>query len=74
MPAVLIKDVPKALHRQLRERALKNRRSMNQELLVLLEGALEKGADAPRSLPPAAPTSRKLTDAWLKKAIRRGRA
>jgi len=74
MPAVLIKDVPAILHQHLKERALRNRRSMNQELLVLLERAVEGDNSARPELPPPVPTRRKLTDAWLKAAIRRGRA
>jgi plasmid stability protein len=74
MPAVLIKDLPRELHRRLRERAARNRRSMNQETIALLEEVLNGGAPGPAQLPPLLATRRKLTDSWLKSAIRRGRA
>jgi hypothetical protein len=47
---------------------------MNQEAISLLEEGL-RGAQSPAAeLPPLMQTRRKLTDAWLKAAIRRGRA
>ncbi|CAN5292968.1 hypothetical protein BH20VER2_BH20VER2_15500 [soil metagenome] len=74
MPSVLLKDVPKKLHQQLRARAQRNRRSMHQEMLFLLERAVTGAADTAEELPPPMPTPRPLTDAWLKAAVRRGRA
>ena len=74
MPSVLIKDIPKELHRQLQRRAKQNRRSMNQETIHLLEAAVSGKTARLAELPPPLPTRRKLTDAWLKKAIRRNRA
>jgi antitoxin FitA-like protein len=71
MPAIVLKDVPEQLHRRLREQAERNRRSMTQELLMIIETAL-------RPLPPLAPvkpvrTRRPFTHAWLLKATREGR-
>ncbi len=40
MTAILLKNVPEALRQRLQERAKRNRRSMNQEALVILEQAL----------------------------------
>lgn len=37
MPSVTLKDIPKRLHRQLRERAERNRRSLSQEAIACLE-------------------------------------
>jgi len=73
MPSVLLKDVPKKLHQQLRARAGRNRRSMQQEALYLLERAIGEDAGEPETLPPPMPTRRPLTNAWLKRAIARSR-
>jgi plasmid stability protein len=47
MPSVLIKNIPDKLHKRLKERAASNRRSLNSELLVILEGALGDTAGPP---------------------------
>jgi plasmid stability protein len=36
---VTVKDVPEKLHRQLKARALRHRRSLNSEILAVLEAA-----------------------------------
>ena len=46
MPGLLIKNVPDDLHQRLKQRAARHRRSMNGELLVLLEEALDDRAGA----------------------------
>ncbi len=40
MAGLLIKDVPKDLHRKLKARAAANRRSLSSEALTILESAL----------------------------------
>ena len=40
MASITLKDIPKRLHQQLRARAAKNRRSLNQEALACLELAM----------------------------------
>ncbi len=47
MPGLLIKNVPDDLHQRLKQRAARHRRSMNGELLVLLEEALDDRACPP---------------------------
>ena len=37
MPSLTLKDIPKRLHQQLRQRALRNRRSLSQEAVACLE-------------------------------------
>lgn len=37
MASITLKDIPKRLHHQLRARAVRNRRSLNQEALACLE-------------------------------------
>ncbi len=40
MPNVNVKNLPKELHRRLKERALRNRRSLNSELIACLQEAV----------------------------------
>ena len=40
MASITLKDIPKRLHQQLRARAAKNRRSLNQEAWACLEQAM----------------------------------
>ena len=47
MASILIKDVPVRIHRKLKARARANRRSLTQEVIVLLERALEDRAGPP---------------------------
>jgi hypothetical protein len=47
MPGLLIKDLSKRLHAQLKARASLHRRSMGREALVILEEALSDGAGPP---------------------------
>ena len=39
MPSLTLKDIPAVLHEQLRQRAVRNRRSLSQEALACLEQA-----------------------------------
>lgn len=45
MAAILLKNIPEALRLRLQARAKQNRRSMNQEALVILEQALPEPLD-----------------------------
>ena len=76
MPGVLIKNVPPQLHERLKQRAARHRRSMNRELLVLLEEALDD-----RACPPTLETidrlrvygRRPLSEALVDDALTAGR-
>lgn len=74
MPNLLIRDLPEEVHRRLKERAAQNRRSMNQEALLLLEEAL--GWRMNETLKPPAPFKGDfdIDDTWLDEAKRSGRA
>ncbi len=74
MPGLLIRNLPKELHRRLKKRAAQNRRSMNQEAIVLLENAL--GSEARDTGEPPAPFqgSFSIDDSWLNEAKQSGRA
>jgi plasmid stability protein len=49
MSTVTVKDLPEKLHRQLKTRALQHHRSLNSEIIALLEAAA-----APQQLDPDA--------------------
>ena len=70
MAAILIKDIPADLHERLRLAAQRDHRSLNKEVIALLEEALK-----PRSaeLPPAIRGTFELTPDWLEQAISEGR-
>jgi plasmid stability protein len=76
MAGLLIKDLPKDLHRKLKARAAANRRSLSSEALTILESVLHD-----RSGPPSladidklrARGRRPLTDAVLELARKRDR-
>lgn len=70
MASILIKDIPADLHQRLREAALRDHRSLNKEVIALLEEALK-----PRSaeLPPPIRAVFALTPDWLERAISEGR-
>jgi len=48
MPGLLLRDIPKKLHTQLKKRALANRRSLASEAIVILQQALDDRAGPPR--------------------------
>ena len=74
MPGLLIRELPEELHRKLKERAARNRRSLSKEALVILETALS-GTNTFAG--PELPTPHKghflLTDEWIDQAKREGR-
>jgi plasmid stability protein len=47
MASLVIRDLPVDLQRRLKQRAKANRRSLNNEVLMILEGALGRGAWTP---------------------------
>jgi plasmid stability protein len=68
MPAILLKNVPPALHRRLKQRAAAERRSLQQEAMLVLEHGLSVLDAFPHNrLSPSVPlkTKFKLTDAFL---------
>ena len=40
MPAITLKSLPRPLHRTLKERAVRHKRSLNQEVIAVLEEAV----------------------------------
>ena len=71
MPDILIKKVPDALHRRLKEEASKHHRSMARHALALLETSLEEPAQL--QFPPPVKTAKPLTQKIVSKGIKEGR-
>ena len=59
MASITIKDVPKALHERLKRAAVRNHRSLDSEIIVCLERALEQPAPSKAELMEAAAVLRK---------------
>jgi plasmid stability protein len=74
MAALVIKNLPSRIHRRLKEEAARNRRSMTQHALLLLEQALENNPSARKREPPQPIDLGVLHDhRWVYAAIREGR-
>ncbi len=50
MPAITLKNIPPELHRRLKERAVRNRRSLNSEMLACLESVVQPKPIDPETL------------------------
>lgn len=72
MAAILLKDVPDGLRQRLKTESKRNRRSMTQEAICLLEEALH--LRMPAALPKPVATKKPFSQQWLSKAIQAGRA
>jgi plasmid stability protein len=72
MPGIVIRDLPTCLHERLRAEAQRHHRSMAKEVVTILEGAL--GAGTERAYSPPVKLAFPLTDRFLDKAKRWGRA
>jgi plasmid stability protein len=78
MATVTVKDLPEKLHRQLKARAHQNRRSLNSEIIEILETATAPQKVDPDTLLARAATLRgrvggRLTDADLAALRQAGR-
>jgi len=62
MAAITLKAIPLRLHQQLKSRARKNRRSLNQEVLATLEAAVAPAKRAPDDQEVPASFFRALAD------------
>lgn len=71
MAALVLKSIPRNLHKRLRQQAGIHRRSMTQEAIYLLEQGL---CAVPVDFPPPLKGKRPLTQALLNLAIQDGRA
>ena len=72
MPSLVLKNVSKRTHRWLKEEAERNRRSMTQQALLILDQARLRPLSP---VPPPNPIKplKPFTQAWLRRAIEEGR-
>jgi hypothetical protein len=71
MPALLIKDIPREVHEWLKREAERNRRSMTQQAIVVLEERMRRFR--PVRFPPPVQTRTILTGEFIDRAKREGR-
>lgn len=79
MPTITVRDVPDHVHQQLKRRAEDNRRSLNQEVLRVLEEAVSNTTESDRrAARQACRAEQERTPSWpidsseLKRAMREG--
>ena len=72
MPSLLIKNLPKSMHEQIKKLAQKHHRSMNKEVVVLLEDAISQFYEV-KKFRPAFKGSIHLTNEFIDGAKREGR-
>ncbi len=74
MTDLLIRGIPEHIHLQLKTRAESNGRSLNKEILALLEEAFTKWDHMPEDPPVPFKGTFEIDDAWLQWAKEEGRA
>ncbi|OGV60159.1 MAG: hypothetical protein A2498_16080 [Lentisphaerae bacterium RIFOXYC12_FULL_60_16] len=72
MSALLIKNMPPTLHDRLRQRAAVHHRSMNGEVIAILERELERPVPA-EVPPPVVKLDRPVSGEWIVQIIRDAR-
>ena len=71
MSALVIRDVPLTLHRRLKEEAERHHRSMNREVIAILEKELVTAR--PLELPPPVKGIKPVDPQWIVRVIREAR-
>lgn len=71
MSALLIKNMPPSLHERLRQRATSHHRSMNREVIAILESELER--PPVMELPPPVKSLKPVDHEWIVQTIRDAR-
>ena len=71
MSAVVIRDLPPLLHQRLKTEAARHHRSMNRELIAILEKEL--GAAQSAALPPPVKGRMPADGRWIAQVIREAR-
>ena len=74
MTDLLIRQMPDELHAKLKQRARNNRRSMNQEIILLLERSVAEEQPLLSLLPQPLRGAFPIDDEWLRQAREEGRA
>ncbi len=70
MPSLILRDIPEEVHRRLRERARRHRRSMTKEAVEILERGLF--AEEPVHLPPLVRSGTEIPVEEIDRAIDEG--
>jgi plasmid stability protein len=68
MSAVVIRDLPPALHQRLKTEAVRHHRSMNREIIAILEKELD--GLAPVAVRRPVVPSKPLSAAWIRETTR----
>ena len=71
MATIIVRDMPEALHRRLKADAVQHHRSMNGEILAMLER--EMGAAPAPALPPPVKGRLRVDGRWIAAVIREAR-
>ena len=71
MPAIVVRDVPPVLHQRLKQEAERHHRSMNREIIAILEKEL--GATRSSSLPEPIRLKKPVDPRWIADMIREAR-
>ena len=71
MPAVVIRDLPAVLHERLKAEPKHHHRSMNREVIAILEKEL--GGGRPVALPPPVKLRKPVDPQWIADVIREAR-
>jgi hypothetical protein len=71
MPAVVVRDLPPALHQRLKQEAARHHRSMNREIIAILDKELEMPARL--ELPPPVKGNKPADPKWIVQVIREAR-
>ena len=71
MSAVVVRDLPPALHQKLKAEAARHHRSMNREIIAILEK--EIGTTRTVALPPLVKPRVPVDGRWIADAIRKAR-
>jgi plasmid stability protein len=70
MPTLVIRDLSPEIHRLLKERAKEHHRSVNKEVITILEDSVTPSR---QTLPPLVKGAFPVTQDWLDEARRTGR-
>lgn len=68
MSAVVVRDLPTVLHRRLKQEAERHHRSMNREIIAILEKELD--GPSPAGVRRPVVPSRPLSAAWVRETTR----
>jgi len=71
MSAVVVRDLPTALHQRLKVEAARHHRSMNREIIAILER--EMGGPVPVELPTPVKPLVPVDGRWIAESIRKAR-